>query len=330
LKSQLRKISQMLKEVSQQHGPESEVIQSLKQHESELTKQINENKHKLKAYQHHENWTKIIEYARQRGTPLSSALEKTLYPMAQKMIEPLGLYYPFQISYYASWLFETFGESTVTKLKKDLTTRKEKPLTVDERITTRDETRDRVAKRRKVVANKNPLKMDVPNLLKHLKSLTGKIGGADQSIEAFKIVYHTDLEQLDDNDLDGQIKHDITIYCKGQQLVLWNAYCMGHELEVAKQRAAAKKVKWNEYLMLVVGNVISESYANKHINFFSLCKKYPAFRHTAAPISWVIDRVDMIRNYLDDHPEESAYWEKEPGDFVITGGDAMEVDENNS
>jgi len=278
-------------------------------------KQLAINEKKQSYFYAHEDWVKIVNYARDRGTPVISALENILYPMAQKMIEPLGLYYPIQISFYAAWLFENFGEETISTLKKDLNTRMTKPFNVDDRISARDDTRERVAKRRKVSAKKNPLKMQIPELLEHLKKFTGVI----QDHEIYRINYNKDLEKLTDEELDKQIQIDVKIYCRSQQLVLWNAYCIGHSLEVAKQRAIAKKMKWESYLNLVCGVVISKSYADKHINFFSLCKKYPAFHHVAAPISWVIDRVDAIRNYLLDHLEEASYWESEPGEFVILG-----------
>jgi len=188
-----------------------------------------------------------------------------------------------------------------------------------------------VAKRRKVVAKKNPLKMDTPTLLIHLKTLTGKIslGLGDDGVNAYKIDYKTDLETLHDNTLDAQIKHDVKVYARSEQVLLWNAYCLGHDLEVAKQRCKSSGKKWGEYLVLTIGNIItSESYANKHINFYSLCKKYKAFAHVAAPISWVIERVDNIHNYLDDHEDEAQFWNQEPGELRLEGSNSDPMDEN--
>jgi len=151
-----------------------------------------------------------------------------------------------------------------------------------------------------------------------LKTLTGKING-DETISGYKIVYDRSIHDLTNDNLDVKLKHDLMVLSKSQQLVYWNAYCIGHELQEAKQRAIARKQKWAEYLNLTVGTIInSPSYADKLINYYNLCKKYIALRYVSGSMNWIIDRVDAIRSYLDDFPEEAVWWSNEPGSFVIT------------
>jgi len=231
--------------------------------------------------------------------------------MAEKLLEPLELYYPYPVSLLAASLFENFNQSTILAMRKDLEKLSIRPQTIESRIQDHEkkiETGKKRGEKKRITTN--PDKMEIPDLLTFLKTLTGKIDG-DETISAYKIVYDENIYKLSDNGLDGKLKHDIMVLSKSHQLVCWNAYCIGHELQVAKHRAFARKKKWADYLNLTVGTTVySVSYA--------LCQMYVAFKYVSGQMSWVINRVDLIRGHLSSDKDEANWWMKEPGGLVIT------------
>jgi len=160
--------------------------------------------------------------------------------------------------------------------------------------------------------------MTTSELLHYLKQHVDPHIILTDNITTYKITYEKNLDSYDNDRLSEKLKADYTVFENSQCLVLWNAYCIGHDLEVAKQRTNRIKVDWETYLQRTFGGKkVTKSYANKLICFYSLCNEYKILKCVKAPISHVIDRITNIRDHLTDHEEDAAWWKQEPNQIQI-------------